>query len=65
MRALKGFQRVSLAPGESKRVTFVLKPDSLALWDIQQRFVVEPAKVSIWISPDSTHGTEAALEIQP
>jgi beta-glucosidase len=63
VRALKGFQRVSLAPGESKKVTFDLKPDALALWDIQQRFVVEPAKASIWISPDSVHGSEAALEI--
>jgi beta-glucosidase len=63
VRALKGFQRVSLAPGETKKVTFDLKPDAFALWDIQQRFVVEPAKVSIWVSPDSVHGTEAALEI--
>ena len=65
VRALKGFQRVSLAPGETKRVTFVLKPDAFALWDIQNRFVVEPAKVSIWISPDSAQGSEAALEILP
>jgi beta-glucosidase len=64
VRALKGFQRVSLAPGETKKITFDLKADSLALWDTQNRLVVEPAKVSIWISPDSTHGTEAALEIQ-
>jgi beta-glucosidase len=65
VRALKGFQRVSLAPGETKKVGFVLRPDAFALWDIQQRFVVEPAKVSIWISPDSAHGSEAALEILP
>jgi len=64
VRALKGFQRVSLAPGETKKITFVLKPDALALWDIQQRFVIEPAKASVWISPDSVHGSEAALEIQ-
>ena len=64
VRALKGFQRVSLAAGETKKVTFELKPDAFALWDIQQRFVVEPAKVSIWISPDSAHGSETALEIQ-
>ena len=65
VRALKGFQRVSLAPGETKKVTFVLKADAFALWDIQSRFVVEPAKVSIWISPDSAQGSEAALEILP
>ena len=63
VRALKGFQRVSLAPGESKKVTFVLKPDALALWDNQQRFVVEPAKVDIWISSDSVRGSKATLEV--
>jgi beta-glucosidase len=63
VRALKGFQRVSLAAGETKKVSFVLKPDAFALWDIQNRFAVEPAKVSIWISPDSSQGSEAALEI--
>ena len=63
VRALKGFQRVSLAAGETKKVTFDLKPDALALWDVEQRFAVEPAKASIWISPDSAHGSEAALEI--
>jgi beta-glucosidase len=63
VRALKAFQRVSLAAGETKKVTFDLKPDALALWDIEQRFVVEPAKASVWISPDSAHGSEAALEI--
>jgi beta-glucosidase len=63
VRALKAFQRVSLAPGESKKVSFTLKPEAFAMWDIQNRFVVEPAKATIWISPDSAHGTEAALEI--
>ena len=63
VRALLGFQRVSLAPGETKKVTFDLKPDAFALWDVQQKFVVEPAKVSIWVSPDSVQGTEAAVEI--
>jgi len=63
VRALQGFQRVSLSPGETKKVTFDLKPDAFALWDVQQKFVVEPAKVSIWVSPDSVQGTEAAVEI--
>ena len=33
MRSLKGFQRVSLAPGESKTVTFQLGFDELAFFD--------------------------------
>ncbi len=63
VRALKGFQRVSLAPGQTKKVTFVLEPDALALWNDQSRLAIEPAKVRVWISPDSAHGSEAELEI--
>jgi beta-glucosidase len=65
VRALKGFQRVSLAPGETKRVAFDLKPDSLAIWNGRNQFAVEPAKVTVWISPDSVSGSEAKLEILP
>jgi beta-glucosidase len=63
IRALKGFQQVKLAPGETRRVTFRLGPDAFALWDDQNRYVVEPARLKIWISPDSAHGSEATLEI--
>jgi len=65
VRALKGFQRVALAPGETKRVTFELGLEIFAMWNDQNLFAAEPAKVSIWISPDSAHGTAAAVEIVP
>lgn len=64
-RALKGYQRVTLAPGETKRVTFPLEPDAFAIWTDRDAFAVEPAKVSVWISPDSASGSEAKLEILP
>jgi beta-glucosidase len=65
VRALKGFQRVSLAPGETRRVTFALAPDAFALWNDRNQRAVEAAKVTVWIGPDSAHGTAAALEILP
>jgi beta-glucosidase len=65
VRALKGFRRVALAPGETKRVTFELGLGVFAMWNDQNLFAAEPAKVSIWISPDSAHGTAAAVEIIP
>ena len=63
IRALKGFQRVKLAAGETQHVTFHLGPDAFALWDDQNKYVVEPARAKIWISPDSAHGSEATIEI--
>jgi beta-glucosidase len=63
IRALKGFQHVKLAPGQTQHVTFHLDPDAFALWDDQNKYVVEPARATIWISPDSAHGSEATIEI--
>jgi len=65
VRALKGFQRVSLAPGECKKVTFPLGPQAFALWNDQNRFAVESARATIWISPDSAEGSGVVVEILP
>jgi len=63
VRALKAFERLSLAPGETKRVTFSLAPDVFALWDIHNERKVEPCRVSIWVSPDSERGQPIELDI--
>jgi beta-glucosidase len=63
IRALKGFQHIKLAGGETRRVSFHLGPDAFALWDDQNKYVVEAARAKIWISPDSAHGSEATIEI--
>lgn len=65
VRALKGFQRIALAAGEAKKVTFHLTPESFAIWNDRNEFTVEPAKVTVWISPDSASGSGAKLEILP
>jgi beta-glucosidase len=63
IRALKGFQRVKLAAGQTQRVTFRVGAEAFALWDDQNKYTVEPARVKMWISPDSAHGSEATLDI--
>ncbi len=65
VRSLKGFQRVSLAPGESRKVTFALQPDAFAVWNDRQQRVVEPAKVALYISADSAQGSPALFDISP
>ncbi len=64
VRKLKAFERVSLAPGETKKVTFSLGPDAFSLWDIHNDLVIEPSLVHIWVSPDSSRGEGAALQIE-
>jgi beta-glucosidase len=63
VRALVGFQRISLAPGEAKKVNFPLGPEAFAFWNDQNNFAAEPARVTLWVSPDSSRGVQAALEI--
>lgn len=63
VRALSGFQRVTLAPGETKKVTFSLSPEVFGIWNDQQKFAAEPAKVTLWVAPDSSRGLSATLEI--
>jgi beta-glucosidase len=65
VRALKGFERIALAPGETKRVIFNLTPDAFAIWNDRNQFAVEPANVTVWISPDSASGSDAKLKILP
>lgn len=63
VRALSGFKRVTLAPGETKKVTFTVGPDTFAFWNDQNKFAVEPARATIWVSPDSSSGSGATLQI--
>lgn len=63
VRALVGFQRISLASGETKKVIFQLGPEAFAFWNDQNRFAAEPAQVTLWVGPDSSQGVQAALEI--
>jgi beta-glucosidase len=63
VRMLKGFQTVSIAPGETKKVKFELRPEAFAIWNDRNEFAAEPSKVKVWISPDSAHGLAADAEI--
>ncbi len=63
VRMLKGFQKVALAAGESRKVIFDVGADTLAFWGAENKFGVEPAHVTIWIAPNSEAGESTVLEI--
>jgi beta-glucosidase len=63
VRQLEGFQRVALAPGESKRVEFNVGRDELAFWNIDMQDLVEPASATVWIGPSSAEGESADFVI--
>lgn len=56
VRELKGFRRVTLAPGESRVVSFKLGPDELGLWGRDMRWSVEPGEVQVFVSSSAAGG---------
>ena len=63
VRMLKGFQRVTLAAGESRKVTFDLDAETLSFWGADNKFGVEPARLTVWIAPSSAEGQGVILDI--
>jgi beta-glucosidase len=53
IKALKGFGRVTLEPGETKTVTFTLHTDLLAIYDEDMHHVVQPGAVELMIGNSS------------
>jgi len=50
---LRGFERITLAPGEKKTVEFTLHPDDLALLDKNMNWTVEPGLFKVMIGQSS------------
>ena len=50
---LKGFERVALKAGESKRVSFTLTPQKLHYYNLDMERVVEPGEYNVLVGPSS------------
>ena len=53
VKELKGFQRVTLAAGEKKTVTFALAVSQLGFYDRDERLVVEPGTIEVMVGSSS------------
>ena len=52
-RMLLGFIRLTLAPGQTTKITFTVHPSRLAFYDPQMRFVTEPGAYTFSIGASS------------
>lgn len=50
---LCGFERITLKPGETKTVTFAIKPDQLKLLDKDMKWTLEPGAFDIMVGRNS------------
>ena len=67
VRMLRGFQRVTLAPGESKHVEFKLGFDELAFVTQRNAIALEPVHYDIYVgnSSEAVNKVEFAIEADP
>jgi beta-glucosidase len=53
VKELKGFQRITLAPGETKTIALAITPEHLAFYNIDMKHVVEPGAFEIMVGNSS------------
>jgi beta-glucosidase len=64
VRQLKGFERISLQPGETKTLKFPLGKDELKYWNPQtKQWIVEPSEFNVWAGEDSTASLHVDLKV--
>jgi beta-glucosidase len=63
VKELKGFRRITLAPGETKTVEFTLGPDALAFYNEDMRRVVEPGLFDVMVGGNSVDLIKTVLEV--
>lgn len=62
---LKGFRRVTLAPGESRDVSFTLNHEAFWMWNDKMKRVVEPGEFEIMAGNSSASVKSVTLTITP
>ncbi len=53
IKELKGYQRLSLQPGESRKLVFHLNVDQLAFYDLDLNLVLEPGDIQVMVGSSS------------
>ncbi len=64
VKELKGFKRITLAPGETKTVTLSITPEKLQFYDINMDRVVEPGEFEIMVGTSSVDFICTTLYVQ-
>jgi len=64
MRELKGFERITLKPGETKTVNFKLGTDELMYWSTNANaWIQDPTSFDLWAGSDSQASLQAGFEV--
>ncbi|MCW3067324.1 MAG: beta-glucosidase BglX [Solirubrobacterales bacterium] len=63
VRRLRGFERVTLAPGQTKTVSFRLDRSDVGFYDNSGQFVVEPGAIDVYAGDSSTADLTASFTV--
>ena len=63
VKELVGFQRVTLAPGETRNVSVTIEPRAFMLWNTAMKQVVEPGTFTIMTGPNSAEVQSVTLTV--
>ncbi|CAM3597924.1 glycoside hydrolase family 3 N-terminal domain-containing protein [Marinicrinis lubricantis] len=63
IKELRGFQKLFLQSGETKKVRFTLTPSHLAMRDERLQLAVEPGEFHVWVGPDSERGLQGRFRV--
>jgi beta-glucosidase len=64
VKELKGFQKVTLQPGESTEVAFQLTPDALSFFNGEETWAAEPGQFKVFVGTNSRDVKEAAFTLR-
>ena len=64
VKLLRGFQRISLAPGERKTVKFTLGPGDLQFLNRDMKNGVEPGMIEVMVGGNSVDVGSTMLEVK-
>jgi beta-glucosidase len=63
VKELKGFQQITLQPGETKNVSFTLSVDDLKFYNNDLKYVYEPGDFKVFIGTNSETVKEAGFKV--
>ncbi|MDQ1701043.1 MAG: beta-glucosidase, partial [Frankiaceae bacterium] len=64
VRRLRGFQRVTLQPGQSRNVTFRLDRSDVGFYDNSGHFLVEPGRIDVYAGDSSKATLTTSFQVR-
>ncbi len=63
VRELKGYTKVSLKPGESRRVSLEVAKQDLGYYDMEMNYRTDESEFDVWMAHDSSCGSHGVVSV--